>query len=124
MADYRAYYEIQAGNGIAHYSGMRYQRGSGLWGRIFSSAILPALKFLGTRAINTAANVTSDSLSGVPLKEAIKSRLQEEGRNVANVASNRAKVFVQTGKGRKRPTAKKAVPKKTYKRSKTRKDIF
>lgn len=118
MNPYNEYYMNQAGSGLTGFSGTRYQRGHGFFGKLFSGALLPALKFLGRQALNTGVNVGQDFLEGKNFKQSMKERAIESGKVSANAAINRAKKFAQTGKGRKR----KRVTKKT--KAKRIKSIF
>lgn len=110
MNPYNTYYVNQAGSGISVYSGSRYQRGHGLFGKLFSSAILPALKFLGKQALGTGVNVAQDVLHGENFKKSVIRRAKQSGRNTASSAIARTNKFIQTGKGRKN---KKRICKKT-----------
>lgn len=113
---YIQYYAQQAGSGLPSFAGVRYQRGSGFWGTLFSRAILPAVKFLGKKALSTGVNVATDVLGGEKLKESLKKRARESGKELANKGISRAKTYLQTGKGLKR---KKTIKVKAKKRQKT-----
>ena len=51
------YYTNQAGNGLTGFSGVKYQKGFGFFGRLLSGAVIPFLRFLGKSAFNTGANI-------------------------------------------------------------------
>jgi len=50
----------QAGNGISGFSGVRYQKGHGFFGRLINNAVLPLIKFLGKNFLNAGAKVAND----------------------------------------------------------------
>jgi hypothetical protein len=102
MMDFTDYYVNQAGNGLSGFEGVRFQRGHGFFGRFFKSSIIPMLKFLGKRALSSGADIASDVLEGIPIKEAAKARGVEAMKGVTSAGINRARQFVQSGKGRKR----------------------
>jgi len=98
---YINYYLDQAGSGLSTFEGVRYQRGNGFFGRLLSGAILPALRFLGRKALNTGVNVGMDVLDGHNFKESIKKHSKKTVRDTANSALLRAQRFVQTGRATK-----------------------
>jgi hypothetical protein len=104
------YYINQAGTGIAGFAGVRYQKGHGFFGRLLSQAILPILKYLGKKAVNTGVNIGTDILQGENFKDSIKKRMKSTGFDIAEEALE--KVKKQRGSGRKR----KIVVKKRNKR--------
>jgi len=112
---YKNYYVNQAGSGISGYEGTRYQRGSGFFGNIFRSAILPLLKYLGKKAASTGVQVASDALSGQNVLESLKSRGKEAAGGLVDDAAVRATKFIQTGKG----SRKRKLPLKSKKNTKT-----
>lgn len=93
---------LQYGGGVSFYQGRRYMRGSGIWSRALSAAVIPALKFLGMRAANTASNVLADVASGEDPMQAVTNRVKEEGKSLVNKATSRVAKFALTGKGKKR----------------------
>lgn len=98
------YYINQAGTGIAGYSGVRYQKGHGFFGRLLSGAVFPILKYLGKKALNTGVNIGSDILQGENIKTSMKRRLKTTGLDIAEDALE--KVKKQKGSGRKRKLSK------------------
>jgi hypothetical protein len=114
---YINYYKHQAGTGLAGFQGLRYQRGSGFFGRLVSKAVFPLLRFLGERAITTGADIAKDVIVNKRnLKEAAKERLENEGRELATTGLERVKRFALEGKGRK--------PIKRKRKQKTLKDLL
>jgi len=100
---YINYYLNQAGSGLSAFEGVRYQRGNGFFGRLLSGAILPALRFLGRKALSTGVDVGMDALEGNNIKESIKRRSKKAAKDVASAALNRAQRYVQTGRGKRLP---------------------
>ena len=98
---YINYYLNQAGSGLSAFEGVRYQRGNGFFGRLLSGAILPALRFLGRKALSTGVEVGMDALDGNNIKESIKRRSKKAAKDVASTALNRAQRYVQTGRGKR-----------------------
>jgi hypothetical protein len=103
---YENYYINQAGSGIAGFSGVKYQKGHGFFGRIFSNAILPILKYLGKKAINTGVGIGSDYLAGEDIKSSAKRRLKSTGLDIAEDALERVKKQRGTGRRRYKRTVK------------------
>lgn len=100
---YVEYYKSQAGTGIVAYQGVKYQRGHGFFGRVMSNALVPLLKFLGKRAVGVGSEIAKDVLvDNKNWKESAKNRLKAEGENLADRGAERAKKFIQEGKGSKR----------------------
>jgi hypothetical protein len=97
------YYESQAGSGIPGFQGVRYQRGSGFFGRLLSKAIYPMLRFFGKQALNTGINVASDVIKdNKKIKDSLKRRGMETGENIIEAGLNRFRQFKQTGEGKRR----------------------
>jgi hypothetical protein len=97
------YYKDQAGSGITGFQGVRYQRGHGFFGRLLSKAIYPLLRFLGKQAFSTGVDIASDVIEKKkPWKQSARDRFKETGQQVAQAGLDRARLFQQTGKGRKR----------------------
>ena len=124
---YSEYYVEQAGSGLPGFAGVKYQRGHGFFGRLFSGAILPILKYLGKRALGTGLDVASDALEGQNVKEAALRRMKETGSDVARDAIARGRSYLQSGSGiirrRKRNRTRSAIKgvKRTKKRAVTKK---
>lgn len=101
MHEIKQYYLQQAGTGIAGFHGLRYQRGSGFFGRLLSKAIYPLIRFLGGKAVTTGANIANDVLlNNKPLKESALSRLEETGKDILKSGVERGKKFLMEGKGK------------------------
>jgi len=100
--DYTTYYVQQAGTGISGFSGVKYQRGHGFFGRIFSNTILPMLKYLGKKALNTGVNIGGDLLQGENFKTSAKRRLKSTGFDLAEDAIDKIRNYKQKGTGRKK----------------------
>lgn len=123
------YYVNQAGSGLSSFEGVKFQHGKGIIS-ILKSAGLPLLKYLTQHAFQTTANAVGDVLKGEPVKEAFKARSKGQLREIAGDLSDRAKLFEQTGRGRKRKrkstTQKSSTlikPKRKYKKSKRVSDL-
>jgi hypothetical protein len=101
------YYINQAGTGIAGYSGVRYQKGHGFFGRLLSGAVFPILKYLGKKALNTGINIGSDILQGENFKTSMKKRLKTTGFDIAEDALEKVKNYKQKGSGRRQKSSKK-----------------
>ena len=83
MTSFDEYYVNQAGNGIAGFSGVRYQKGNVFFGRLFNNAVLPFIKYLGKNVLKTGANIAtdlvdSDDFSLDNIKDVGKRRLKEQ----------------------------------------------
>jgi hypothetical protein len=102
---YVDYYVNQAGSGIAAYSGTRYQKGNGFFGRIITS-LIPVLKsagkFFAKKALKTGVNIGSDLLGGENFKISVKKRLKSTGLELAEDALDRIRNMKQSGEGMKR----------------------
>ena len=119
---YIAYYENQAGTGIAGFQGIRYQRGHGFFGSIFRTVLKPLAKYLGKRALSTGVDKGSDYLQGEDLKTSIKKRLKATGNTIFDDAINKAVKLKQKGNGKKRKK-KQTRKKKNKKRKQPKKSI-
>lgn len=123
------HYTTQSGNGLPYYQGVSFQKGYGLgsWFRRIFRTALPFLvkgtKTIGKEALRAGSRVASDVLSGENLKEAVKTRTKESGRNLTQKAVDRIQSMV--GKGqykRKRKKQNRFISSK--KRKVTGRDIF
>lgn len=93
------YYVDQAGSGIPGFRGIRYQKGDGFWGDIWTRVGLPVLKFLGRTAANSGLNVAADALEGKNVKDSLISNLKAGGKGTVNYMQD---LLAQQGKGIKR----------------------
>jgi hypothetical protein len=107
---YKNYYN-QVGNGYSFtpYQGIKYQKGHGFLGSLFSNiakAALPIAKKLvapvGKTLLQTGINITKDKLAGKTFKDAIKSNLKAAGGNIIQTSYDTI-----TGKTRKVPNKRK-----------------
>lgn len=124
---YHNYYLNQKGRGYPVYAGRRFQRGHGLGsilGSLFKSAaplLKKGAKALGKEALKTGMHVAADALEGRNVKESLKSRVKDTGRQMVNRAVEK---FVPGQRVLKRTARKKNVRRrKTVKRN-SPKDIF
>jgi hypothetical protein len=104
MADFDKYYETQAGTGISGFSGVRYQKGNGFFGRFISGAVLPILKYFGKKVLHTGANVATDMLDGGDFKKVLKKNLGTSARSIAADAMEKMKAMTGGGKRIKKQT--------------------
>ena len=121
---YLEYYSNQAGSGLAGFQGYRYQRGHGFFGNLFQNILKPLGKYLGKQALKTGVEIGGDMMSGENFKTSAKKRLKSTKDVVLNDAIDRAKLFAQTGKGRKRRRRRRKGNKKQnnfFKKMKVRK---
>ena len=112
---YIDYYKNQAGSGMTVYEGLQYQRGHGFFGSLFSNIIKPLGKWLLPKALSTGVRVGNDLLKGEKMKDSLKRNLKITGEEMLDDGLERAKKFVQTGKGRRRNAKRKASIKKKRK---------
>ena len=96
----------QAGTGITGYSVIRYQKGHGFFGKIFSSAVLPILKYLGKKSLSTGVSVGADVLQGENLKKTMKKSLKSTGLHIAEDALEKLRNYKQSGSGKRRTSYK------------------
>lgn len=94
------YYVNQAGSGFTPFSGVRYQKGNGFFGRIISGGFLPLLQsvlpYLGKKALHAGANIADDLMDGKSFKESAVRNLKEYGRTIGRDAVIKIR---QKGKG-------------------------
>ena len=106
MNPYLSYYNNQVGTGLAGFQGLRYQKGHGWFGRLFTS-VLPFMKqvlpALGKRALPSGISLAQDILSGENVGRSAVKRLKEAGRNIADESVDMIKTkLLQSGSGGKR----------------------
>jgi hypothetical protein len=123
MNPYIQYYNTQVGTGLAGFQGLRYQKGHGWFGRLFSNVVLPLVKqvipALGKRALPSGISFAQDILSGENVGRSAIKRLKEAGRNIADESLDIAKSkLLQSGSGGKRHV--KFTTKRRRKKSKAR----
>lgn len=75
----------QAGNGTAiqSFSGIRYQKGGGFFSRLFVSKVLPVLRYLGSKALDTGKAIFDD------VKSSATNRIIDAVQDVAQEAIKR-----------------------------------
>jgi len=110
MNSFQTYYSNQAGNGIAGFSGVRYQKGYGFFGRLLNSAVIPFIKFLGKNALSAGMNVANDLMetndfSMKNIKDVGKQRLGEQAKTMVKDGAN--KILYGDGVKRRRHRRKK-----------------
>lgn len=125
---FEEHYANQSGAGLPYYRGVTFQKGYGLGSvirRLFRAAfpfLVKGTKTLGKEALLAGSRVASDVLSGQDLKESVKTRSKESGRNLTQKAVNRIQSMVGKGYKRKRKQTKKII---FSKKSKVKgRDIF
>ena len=108
---YSRYYVTQAGSGISGFAGDPYQRGSGFFGRFFSSKVTPFLQLLGRHALRAGSDVAQDILSGENVKTSAKRRLREGAKALTTDALDKVKDILdsreQSGSGIRRKRRRK-----------------
>ena len=98
----------QYGRGLPSYHGLRWQKGSGWFGRLFTSGILPFIKqvlpVLGKRALPSGIGLAQDIIAGENVGRSAIKRLKEAGLNLADESVDllKSKIFSQRGTGGKR----------------------
>jgi len=112
---FTTYYINQAGSGIAGYSGVRYQKGHGFFGRLLSGAVMPILKYLGKKALSTGVNIGTDLLQGDNFKSTMKKRLKSAGLDIAEDALEKVRNSKQSGSGRRK--RRKSLKRRSYKKT-------
>lgn len=104
MNPYEKYYLNQAGSGIAAYTGIRYQKGNGFFGRLISGFALPLLKYFGKQGLEAVGNIVTDIKANPDsnIKDILKRQAKSTLSKVTEDGANRTKKFIQTGKGVKK----------------------
>ena len=80
---YSNYYNNQAGSGLSGFQGVRYQRGHGFFGRMFSGLgnfVKELAPGLFKRALPSAIGLAQDVLAGENVGKSTKRRLIEAGK--------------------------------------------
>ena len=90
----------QLGGGLLPYAGHRYQHGNGFFSGLMKRAIVPFLKYIGSKSLNTIGEFASEAVRDPDNFKAIaKRKALEMTGDVLEDAGKRAKKFVQTGQG-------------------------
>jgi hypothetical protein len=105
---YTNYYVNQAGSGLAGYKGVRFQRGNGLFTDIFKNALMPILRYLGKRTLETGTGIYEDAIKGENILQSTKKRFKKTAQEIAGDVAERATRFAQTGEGRKKQRGRRA----------------
>ena len=95
-------YENQVGSGIPVFQGVRFQRGHGFFGRLFSGIgnfIKDLAPGLLRRSLPSAINLANDVIAGENVAQSAKKRLIEAGHNVAEETLDSLKSRLQKGRG-------------------------
>ena len=98
-----SYYLEQAGNGtgaIQSYGGVRYQRGGGFFSRLFSSKVLPILRYLGDKALVTGKAILDDFKTSA--SDRIMNTVQDVAQDVIKRKRPASEESNQSGSGIKR----------------------
>ena len=128
------YYHNQAGSGIGGFSGLRYQKGNGFFGRLISGTVLPLLRkvlpYLGRTAMETGMDIAKDLSEGKKFKESFKERAKASGKKISEAALAKAeKMMSGSGirrrrrrvlKASARPTKRRRAASKVIKRRRTK----
>lgn len=111
MNPYTNYYVNQVGSGLPGFQGIRYQRGHGFFGRLFSNTLLPFVKQLlpglGKRALPSVAGFAEDIISGENVGKSALKRLKSLGSDVADETLSQITNKFQRGSGRRRRRKRK-----------------
>lgn len=95
------YYLQQAGSGLGSFSGVRYQRGDGFFGRLISGTILPLVKkvlpFLGKTALDAGVGAMNDWSKGEKLSESLKNHFAQGTGKVTDALEAKVKKFTGSG---------------------------
>ncbi|MDI9312983.1 MAG: hypothetical protein QM535_22420 [Limnohabitans sp.] len=129
MNVFEDYYIKQAGNGLHGFSGVRYQKGYGFFGRLLSNAVIPFLKFFGKNALKAGANVASDLVDGddfslKAIKESGKNRIKEQSLKMFDNVKNKVLKGSGAKKYKRRRRVKKIKAKKTFAKKLINKNCF
>ena len=109
---YLSYYNNQVGSGLAGFQGVRFQRGHGFFGRIFSGIgnfVKQLAPSLIKRTLPSAIGLAQDVMEGENFGQSTKKRLIEAGKNAADETLEQLKTRIQKGSGimkRRRPKSR------------------
>ena len=102
---YITYYNNQSGDGLAHFQGLRVQRGHGFFGSLISglgSILKGFAPGLFKSVLPSKIGLAEDLISGQDFKSSAKTRLKEAGKSAGNYTLDNLKNRLQSGSGRKR----------------------
>lgn len=130
-----SYYINQAGSGISGFAGVRYQRGDGFLGRLWTGGILPIIKKalplfsdigkkVGKRALSTGLDIAQDVLDEedinmATIKESAKKRLKQGAKAAGKDTIAHIRSLAGVGLKRRRRRTKKRKVRKVYKKRRT-----
>jgi hypothetical protein len=121
--DYENYYLSQIGGNLSedlYYNPLKqynYQRGSGWFSRFATRYAIPAIKYIGKRALNVGRDIILDIASGKNVRESTKSNFKKGVSESLKELSS--KMTPQQGSGKKRKRSKSKTSKnKVYKKRK------
>lgn len=128
-----SYYVNQAGSGISGFAGVRYQRGDGFLGRLWTGGILPIIKKalplfsnigrqVGKRAVATGLDIAQDVLDEEDInmktiKESAKKRLKQGAKAAGKDTIAHIRSLAGVGLKRRRTKRK---GRKVYKKNRTK----
>lgn len=119
-----SYYKDQAGSGLGGYSGARYQKGHGWFGRIVSGGLVPILRrvlpYLGKRALETGVGLANDVMEGENFKSSARKRFKAAGKRLEGDALARVRQMTGGGVRRRKKARKTKISHKKNKRSKAK----
>lgn len=97
------YYLNQAGTGIAIYSGSKYQKGHGFFGRMIKGSIMPLIKkilpYLKDQLFDTGREFGNAVMTSNSFKEAAKKTAKKKLGDFATDALEKVKTMTQEGSG-------------------------
>lgn len=127
-----SYYVNQAGSGISGFAGVRYQRGDGFLGRLWTGGILPIIKKalplfsdigkqVGKRALSTGLDIAQDVLDEedinmATIKESAKKRLKQGAKAAGKDTIAHIRSLAGVGLKRRRRRTPKRKRRKVYKK--------
>ena len=130
-----SYYVHQAGSGISGFAGIRYQRGDGFLGRLWSGGILPIIKKtlplfsdigknVGKRALTTGLDIAQDVLDEddvniATIKESAKKRLKQGAKAAGKDTIAQIRSLAGVGLKRRKRRTRKGKDRKVYKKHRT-----
>lgn len=96
----------QSGSGIGGFTGIRYQKGDGFFGRLISGTVLPIIKkmlpFLGKTALNTGMDILHDVSQGEKIGDSVKKRVRNTAGYLGEKAMAKVREFTGSGSRRRR----------------------
>ena len=118
-----SYYVHQAGSGISGFAGIRYQRGDGFLGRLWSGGILPIIKKALPLFSDIGKKVGKRALNIATIKESAKKRLKQGATAAGKDTIAHIRSLAGVGLKRRRRRTPKSKGRKVYKNRTERKKI-